>query len=123
MSSGRLPLREAQADVTTRVEREKVQAVCLASEKAACPNVEALPVGPERPADGRMHDKRDALGFADLFDTGETQHGSTSLTRAIPQVDALKDQRPKTEQSSGQACEGGQWGATSPLIHLDEPRG
>jgi len=67
-----LPLREAQAHVTTCVEREKVQAVCLASEKAAGPDIEALAIGPERPAKGRMQNKRDALGFTDLFDTGET---------------------------------------------------
>jgi len=97
VTSGRLPLRETQAHVITPVEREEVQAVRLTSEKAACPDVEALALRFDRPAETRMHDKRDALGFTDLFDlfdTGETQYRSTSLTRALAEAAAHKGQRP-----------------------------
>src|SRR4051794_3148644 len=74
VTAGRAPLREPEADVTPAVERQEEQTVRLASEKAARPDVEALRVALDHPADRWMDHQRDALGLAGLLNLRDPQH-------------------------------------------------
>ncbi len=72
--SGRSALREDEAHIASPLEREEIEAVGLACQKAAQPNVEAFLVPFDGPANGRVDHEGRLPALADLFNGIETQH-------------------------------------------------
>jgi len=73
--SGRNPFREDEAHIACSLEREEIEAVGLACQKAAQPNVEAFLIPFDGPTNGRVDHEGRLPALTDLFNGFETQHG------------------------------------------------